>query len=270
MRRLPLVLLTAVLVFASAAYGAPSKLKNDLQVTGNLTVGGTTTQTGNVALTGNLSVTGTTTHTGAVTNSSTLTQTGVATFTAAPVLSTGTVTANGGDTYTVPDVGNASFVMTAGAQTVAGVKTFSSAPVVPDSSFTAAKIATGSAKRQTMVWHVNGGGTLSDSATYTAMLPYGRAATVTRVSCVCGTAPIGGGTVKVLKGSSSGNTQLDAATFDATGLVANTISNLTLTATGADLALAATEPTYLEWATGTQDTDGANCAISVEYEPDNF
>ena len=37
----------------------------------------------------------------------------------------------GARTYTVPDAGgNASFVMTAGAQTVGGVKTFSSAPVL--------------------------------------------------------------------------------------------------------------------------------------------
>lgn len=36
-------------------------------------------------------------------------------------------------TYTIPDAGaNASFVMTAGAQTLAGVKTFSSAPLVPN------------------------------------------------------------------------------------------------------------------------------------------
>jgi len=39
--------------------------------------------------------------------------------------------------YTIPDVlGAASFVMTAGAQTIAGVKTFSSAPVVPNGTTT--------------------------------------------------------------------------------------------------------------------------------------
>lgn len=38
--------------------------------------------------------------------------------------------------------GNAAFVMTVAAQTIAGVKTFSSAPVVPDGSFARTKLAT--------------------------------------------------------------------------------------------------------------------------------
>lgn len=42
-------------------------------------------------------------------------------------------------TYTVPDAGgNASFVMTAGAQTVAGAKTFSTMPIIPTATVAAA------------------------------------------------------------------------------------------------------------------------------------
>lgn len=87
------------------------KVKNDLQVLGS------TSLTGNQTVAGNLAVTGTTALTG------------VATLTAAPVLSTGTITANG-DTYTIPDVGNSSFVMLAGAQAITGVKTMSGANVI--------------------------------------------------------------------------------------------------------------------------------------------
>jgi hypothetical protein len=44
---------------------------------------------------------------------------------------------SGARTYTIPDAGgNASFVMTAGAQTVAGVKTFSNIPVLPAGGIT--------------------------------------------------------------------------------------------------------------------------------------
>jgi len=46
-----------------------------------------------------------------------------------------------GRAYTIPEAGGAAdFVMTAGAQTLAGVKTFSDVPVVPNDSFTYAKL----------------------------------------------------------------------------------------------------------------------------------
>lgn len=57
------------------------------------------------------------------------TWTGVQTFSSAPVLSTGTFTANG-DTITVQDLGNANLVQSVGAQTIGGVKSFTSDPVV--------------------------------------------------------------------------------------------------------------------------------------------
>jgi hypothetical protein len=133
---------------ATVGAAPTTKLQNNLNVTGNLTVDGTSTVTGtqtftgdvaigddltvtdDVAITGDLAVTGNTTLTG------TSLHTGVATFTLAPVLSTATFTASG-DTYTIPDVGNASFVMTAGAQTIAGATTFTLAPVLTSATISA-------------------------------------------------------------------------------------------------------------------------------------
>lgn len=266
-----LLSLSACLLVGVPAFAGTTHL-GDLVLSGDLTVGDDQTITGDTAITGSLSVTGTSLHTGAVTNSSTLTQSGVATFTLAPVLTTGTITANG-DTNTIPDLGNASFVMTEGTQTINGTKTFSTAPTITG-GLTAANIQTGSAKRQTMVWFPASnvaGGTLADGATYRGYLPIGRAATIKQVNCLCGTVPAGGtNTVKVLKASSSGNTMLSAATFDPTTLTNDTITSPALTATGADLGVTAAQGVYVEWVAGTQTTDGVNCAVSVEYEPTDF
>lgn len=116
--------------FSSPASAGTTTFKSNVRVLGTLAVTGATTQTGNFTVGGNLAVTGNTTHTG------TLLQSGVATFTLAPVLTTATITASG-DTYTIPDVGNASFLMTAGAQTKAGVLTLSAAPVLSTATLTA-------------------------------------------------------------------------------------------------------------------------------------
>lgn len=130
------VLLAGLLALAPSGAWAGTTNLDTLSLSGNLSVTGTTTHTGNVtnagdfAVTGGLTVTGNTVHTG------TLLQSGVSTFTLAPVLSTATITASG-DTYTVPDVGNASFVMTAGTQTIAGATTFTLSPVLTTATITA-------------------------------------------------------------------------------------------------------------------------------------
>lgn len=171
---------------------------------------------------------------------------------------------------TLPDPGAAaSFVMTAGAQTIAGVKTFSSAPVF---SSPPTKASLGKqAKRVILCKAINGGGTLADSTTYRGFLFPGRAGTVTNVVLLAGTVPIGGtNAVKILKASSAGNTMLSAATFDPTTLTNNTGAPMTLTATSADLGLTATQGVYIEWATGVQTTDAINATVSVEFEPDDY
>jgi hypothetical protein len=262
--------------------------------TDTLTVSGATTQTGNLAITGNetvggtLGVTGAVTHsstvtntgavtnsstvtnTGAVTNSSTLTQTGVATFTAAPVLSTGTITANG-DTNTIPDLGDASFVMTAGTQTIAGAKTFSTAPTITG-GLTAANIQTGSAKRQVaMIALSPNTGAAADGTLYRGAICFGRAGTVKAITLSCELPPtVGTDVCKVLKNGSSGNTMLNAANYNANSLTANTGTAMSLTATGGDLALTATDTVYAEYSAGTQTQDAIGVRATIEFEPTDF
>lgn len=262
MKRLFSAIATLVLLAGTTmvpAQAAPTtKLKNNFRVTGNLTVDGTTTQTGAVTFTGNVTVGGT------------LGVTGVATFTAKPTLSTATIGASG-DTYTIPDVGDASFVMTAGAQTVAGVKTFSSAPVITG-GLPAAQIQTGSAKRQVLTARLSPEtGAAADSTVYRALLYFGRAGTVTKVTYGTAVDPVSGtNVIAVEKGSFTGNTMLSTATVSLNGTTAFTAVTATLTATGADLALLATEPVALEYNAGTQGTDAEQVTVTVEFEPTDF
>lgn len=161
----------------------------------------------------------------------------------------------------------------------AGSSSNSPTITIPDSSSNANLVLTGGSlwqqsKRFVLTNSFNGGGTLSDSTTYKAFLVPGRAGTVTRVSVMAGTAPAGGtNTVKVLKGSSSGNTMLSAASYDPTNLTDNQASTMTLTSTAADLAVTASgadSGIYVEWAAGVQSTDAATVTISVEFEPDDL
>jgi len=175
-------------------------------------------------------------------------------------------------TYTMPDAGaTADFVMTAGNQTIAGTKTFSTPPTITG-GITAANIQTGSAKRQLLRAHLSPNtGAAADATVYRAMLFPGRAGIVTRVTLGCITAPsVGTDTIKVLKASSSGNTMLNAATFDANTLTANTGTTATLTGTGADLAVTAAQGIYCEYSAGTQTVDAIGVEATVEFEPTDF
>lgn len=127
------------------------------------------------------------------------------------------------------------------------------------------------AKRQILQFVVNGGGTCADSTTYSCLLVPGRAGIVKAVNFVAATPPVGGtDTLLVKKGSSSGNTMLDAASVDATGLSANTVLAGTLTGTAADLAVTATQPIYVAYSAGAQTTDAVGVTIQVEFEPNDF
>lgn len=234
-----LTLVAIMLALASPANAATSKLKNNLRVTGNLqvdgtsTVAGAATQTGNFSVGGNLAVTGTSAHTGAATFSS---------------ASFGTTTLH------------------------TGVATFSAQPVF---SIPLIKSNLGNqSKRVIYTMSVNGGATVADATTYRGWFVPGRAGSVTKVSVIAATPPIGGtSTVKILKGSSSGNTMLGAASYDPVGLTANQAAAMTLTGTAADLAVTASganSGVYIEWAAGTQSTDAINAAISIEFEADDY
>lgn len=207
---------------------------------------------------------GATTHVGASTN------TGAVTFTARPVLSTATIGASG-DTYTIPDVGDASFVMTAGNQTIAGVKTFSSAPTITG-GLTAANIQTGSAKRQVLTARLSPEvGAAANSTVYRGSLYFGRAGTVTRITYGTGVDPVSGtNVIAIEKGSYTGNTMLSTATVSLNGTTANTGVTATLTSTGADLGLTAAQPVCCEYNPGTQGTGAEQVTVTVEFEPTDF
>lgn len=267
-------LLTLLVAFAVALMAAPSwaasdttVLKNNFRVLGNLQVDGTSTQTGATTQTGNQTIAGNL----AVTGTSALT--GVATLTASPVLSSATVTANG-DTITIQDLGNANFVQSEGAQTVNGVKTFGSAPVITG-GLPAAQIQSGSAKRQVLKITLSPiTGAAVDSTVYRGMVFPGRAGTITRITVGCQTPPtVGTDVIKLLKGSSAGNTLINAATFDANTLTANQGTAMTLTATGADLGIQASGANsgiYAEYSAGTQTVDAIGIDATIEYEPTDF
>lgn len=239
-RLFPLLLsfVFALLVATVPATAATTKLKNNLRVTGNLTVDGTSTVTGATTQSGNFAVTGNETVGG------TLGVTGASTLTGNTTVG-GTLGVTGAVTLTVP--------------------------------LTAANIQTGSAKRQLLTYHFASNvadGTAADSTVYRAVLFPGRAATVKNISFGCVVAPtVGTDSIKVLKGSSSGNTMLSAATFDANTLTANQATAATLTATGADLTVAATGANsgiYVEYSAGSQTVDAKDLSVTIEIEPTDF
>ncbi len=223
---------------------------------------GTTNLKSNVRIAGNLTVTGNTTVTG------TQTQTGAVTFTAKPTFSTGTVGANG-DTYTIPDVGDASFVMTAGTQTIAGAKTFSTAPTITG-GLTAANIQTGSAKRVFQIVRLAPEtGACADSTTYSGIVAFNRAGTVKKIGYTAAVAPtVGTDTIEVLKNNTT--TLFDAATKDANGITAYTVSDGTLTATTSDLSLVATDTINCKYNAGSQTVDAQGVAVIIEFEPTDY
>lgn len=166
-------------------------------------------------------------------------------------------------------------VSAGGATVTAGGLTVSAGAVsVPSLSVTTpitnASIGNG-AKRQILQFVVNGGGTCADSTTYSCLLVPGRAGIVKAINFVAATPPVGGtDTLLVKKGSSSGNTMLNAASVDATTLAANTVAGGTLTSTAADLAVTAAQPIYVAYTAGVQTTDAVGMTIQVEFEPNDF
>jgi len=195
---------------------------------------------------------------------------GVKTFTNAPVLSSATLTSSS-DTITIQDLGNANIVQSEGTQTINGVKTFGSAPTITG-GLTAANIQTGSAKRQVIKLVLSPNtAAAADSTLYRGLAFPGRAGIVTRVNIGCQVAPtVGTDVIKVLKASSTGATMLSTATFDANTLVANTATLGTLTGTGADLAITATEGIYCEYSAGVQTVDAIDISVTIEFEPTDF
>lgn len=220
---------------------------------------------------------------------------GATTFTLAPVLTSGTLTVGGltvtvpaatdtlvgkatGDvltnkTLTNPTINAAALSGTiSGSPTFSGTLTLSNAPTITG-GLTAANIQTGSAKRQLLraVMAPAGGAVTVNSTVYFGNLAFGRAGTVKRITYGTAVDPVSGtNTVKVLKNGSAGNTMLSTASVSLNGATANVAQNGTLTATGADLALAATDTVYLEYSAGTQGVVAKDVYGIVEFEPTDF
>lgn len=177
--------------------------------------------------------------------------------------------------YTWPDAGtNSSPVMCDGNQTINGTKTFASSPTITG-GITAANIQSGSAKREVFVAYLSPNtAAAADGTVYRATIFPGRAGTVKQISFGCQTAPtVGTDTLKVLKGSSAGNTMLSTATVDANTLTANQVLVGTLTATGADLQVTASGAgscIYCEYSAGTQTVDAIGIEATIEFEPTDF
>lgn len=195
---------------------------------------------------------------------------GVVTLGSKPVLSTGTVSANG-DTLTIPDLGNAAFVLTAGTQTIAGAKTFSTAPTITG-GLTAANIQTGSAKRQLVTVRLSPEtGAASNTTVYRGTIYFGRAGVLKKLTYGTGVDPTSGTNVLAFeKGSYSGTTVLSTATVSLNGATANTAVTATLSATPSDLAFTATEPLCCEYNAGTQGSPAEQVTATAEFEPTDF
>lgn len=146
------------------------------------------------------------------------------------------------------------------------------APLVIDSGGSITGTGITSAKRQCFVIPLSPNtGAAADSTLYRGVVFPGRAGTVTKITLGCQTAPtVGTNLIKVLKGGSSGNTMLNAATFNANTLVANTATDASLTATAADLTLTAAQPIYAEYSAGAQTVDGIGLVAVIEFQPDDF
>lgn len=210
---------------------------------------------------GTQTINGAKTFGGAVTHSSTLLQSGAATFTLAPILSSGTLSANG-DTITIQDLGNANLVQSEGAQTINGAKTFGT-PIGGASINTAVR-------RHPIVFNFKGGDVLSDGVTYVCSAPMIRAGTVKAITISAHTRMAGGTNTLALAKKQGGTsvTLLSTATVDPTAVpsAADTAQALTLTATGADLIFAAGDCLKATLVDGTMTTDGQGYALTIDVE----
>ena len=151
-------------------------------------------------------------------------------------------------TLTIPDVGatTGTFVMTSGAANgiVAKAKEFG-ANFGPQNA------------------------ALTDSNTYTVVLAPARAGVVQKISFACRVVPSGGTCTIAIK-KNNNQTMLNAATFDLTTLVADTITAGTLTATTADLTLTATDTITCSVVTGTTTTDIQAPTATIEMLPNDY
>lgn len=164
---------------------------------------------------------------------------------------------------TIPDPGasTANVVLDAGTATIGGAKTFSTPLAVASVNH--------AIKSKVLIAKVcpAGGAAAVDGTTYFAFLYPGRQCTVTQITYGTHVDPVSGtNTLKVLKAAANGNTMLNAATISLNGTAIDTDVLATKTATGADLALTASQGIYCEYTAGTQGAAAKDVTIVVEVE----
>lgn len=244
-KKFSIALLTFVMLATAAALATDIKFKQKVITTKDVTVGG------------NLAVTGTTSFTGAVTPPFGLAINDTAENNTISII-TGSDEA-GNRTVTFPALGgNKTFALIEGGQTFNPALTKASVNNAVKRKFFVAQVSPNT-------------GAAADSTIYRAMIFPGVAGTVKSVTIGCQLPPtVGTDVVKVLKAGSSGNTMLDAATFDANTLVANTATASGLTATAPDLALTAAQGVYIEYNAGSQTQDAIGVTVTIGFESDDF
>ena len=170
-------------------------------------------------------------------------------------------------------IGNGTSAVTVTAEGATGIPLVGVTGADPQfAALTAAGAGAGSLKTELIKFDLSPNtGAAADSTVYRDAACPRRAGTITGISIYCQLPPTDGtDVIKILKNGSGGNTLLSTATFDANGLVANTGTTGTLTATGADLALLATDTIYAEYSAGSQTQDAIGVGVVVEYQPSDF
>lgn len=112
--------------------------------------------------------------------------------------------------------------------------------------------------------------TSADGVTYKRLMSPGVKCKLVDAWISALTAPVGGtNTVKILNGSSAGNTMLSAASVDPTGMTDNQVLKMALSSTASDLVLNASgagSGAYAEWVSGTQTTDMIGAVIGLRFQ----
>lgn len=112
--------------------------------------------------------------------------------------------------------------------------------------------------------------TAADSTTFKKLIAPGRPAKVVGLFAITETAPtVGTDVIEFKRGSSAGNTLLNAANANANSLTANQVSQYTLTSTAADLIIngsGANSAVYAAYVAGAQTVDAVGMTLGVIFE----
>lgn len=161
----------------------------------------------------------------------------------------------------------------AGASSLTGAATFASTVAVTGALSLTVPLTKANANQslKQMVVPMNFPGTLADGTTYKRHIPIARAGTIKKISICAGTRMEGGANTLAIAKKQGGTsvTVLSTATVDPTAVpaAADTAEALTLTATAADLVVAAGDCLIATLVCGTMTTDGADYALLIEIEP---